>query len=172
MRTLLAILIVSSAVAAHGGGPPDRVVIHLLDPRGAIAGERTMPIEWNGGKADLIATRRLNVAEAKKLRIILRKELADDDNVPFCGHSPAYAVSITPEGRPTSTVTLCGTCGTWAKKGELRALHGKAAIEYLDLLLPLPDVFRPVEGKTPATILPFFDGEKLPFHQLDIPNDG
>ena len=69
--------------------------MHLLDPRGAIAGAHTMPVEWSGRKADLIATRRLNAGEAKKLRTLLRKERADDDNVPFCGHSPAYAVAIT-----------------------------------------------------------------------------
>ncbi|WP_372725245.1 hypothetical protein [Novipirellula sp.] len=99
MRILIATLLAAFAVAAHAGGLPDRVVIHRLDPRGAIAGEQTMSIEWNGRKTDLIATRRLNVAEAKKLRMLLRKELADDDNVPFCGHSPAYAVSITPDAR-------------------------------------------------------------------------
>tara|TARA_R110002073_G_scaffold7747_9_gene43704 strand:- start:5392 stop:5682 length:291 start_codon:yes stop_codon:yes gene_type:complete len=57
MRILIATLLAAIAVAAHAGGPQDRVVIHLLDPRGAIAGEQTMPTEWNGGKTDLIATR-------------------------------------------------------------------------------------------------------------------
>ncbi|MCD0458831.1 hypothetical protein [Roseiconus lacunae] len=172
MRTVLVLLIVICISPAFAGGPSDRVVIHLLDPRGAIAGEQTVPIEWKGGKADLIATRRLNVAEAKKLRALLRKELADDDHVPFCGHSPAYAVSITPNGKPTTTVTLCGTCGTWAKRGDLRALHGKASLEYLDALLPIPDIFRPVAGKPVEILNPFYGGERLPFHQLGATNGG
>ncbi|QDU91591.1 hypothetical protein Pla175_50210 [Pirellulimonas nuda] len=170
MRNLLVTLIASFAVSAQAAGLPDRVVVHLLDPRGAIDGEQTIPTEWNGGKADLIGTRRLNVTEAKKLRILLRKELADDEDVPFCGHSPAYAVSITSRGKPTSTVTLCGTCGTWARNGDLRVLHGKASLEYLDTLLPLPEVFRPVAGKPAKILMPFHDGVKLPFQQIDNPD--
>ena len=112
MQTLLTFLFFTYSLSALAGGPSDRVVIHLLDPRGAIAGEQTMPIEWKDETADVIASRRLNVTEAKKLQTLLRKELVDDDNVPFCGHSPAYAVAITPSGRKTATVTLCGTCGT------------------------------------------------------------
>lgn len=170
MRILLAFLILTFAASVDAGGPPDRVVIHLLDPRGAIAGDQTMSTEWNNGKTDVIGTRLLNIAEARKLRSLLRKELANDDNIPFCGHSPAYAVAVTSADKTTITVTLCGTCGTWAKQGDLRALHGNASLEYLDTLLPLPDVFRPVAGKPKQVLKPFAGGKKIPFQQLDDPD--
>lgn len=60
MRTLSLLMILATIAAAGADEPRDRVVIHLLDPRGAIAGEQTMPIEWGNGKADVIATRLLS----------------------------------------------------------------------------------------------------------------
>lgn len=172
MRALSILLILASTVAAHADGVPDRVVIHLLDPRGAVAGEQTMPIEWGERRADVIATRLLNVTEATKLRALLRKDLADDKNFPLCGHSPAYAVAVTPDGKPTITVTLCATCGTWSKQGELRALHGKSSLEYLDTLLPLPDVFRHADGEPANTFTPTSDGKRTPFEHLKVQAGG
>ncbi|TWU19599.1 hypothetical protein [Allorhodopirellula heiligendammensis] len=167
MKLFLALLFAAMAAPLCHGAPPDRVVIHLLDPRGEFAGEETMPTQWQNREADVIGRRVLNIAEAKRLRALLRQELADDDNVPFCGHSPAYAVSITPPGKKTTTVTLCGTCGTWAKAGELRSLHGRAALEYLDQLLPLPDVFRPADGHLPEILAPFGERDSRSFADLD-----
>ncbi|WP_222436202.1 hypothetical protein [Rubripirellula reticaptiva] len=172
MRLLTLALLTTFASLAFAGGRSDRVTIHLLDPRGAIDGDHTMPTEWKGGKTDVLGSRVLNISEAKALRTLLTKELADDDNVPFCGHSPAYAVTILPDGGTATTVTLCGTCGTWAKRGELRALHGKAALKMLDDLLPLPDVFQTLDGK-PAKILdPFDDSPRVPFRFLAVPDGG
>lgn len=167
MRTVLMLLVLYPILPAYAEKSAERVVIHLLDPRGAISGEETMSIQWRGGTADVIATRLLNIAEAKKLRILLRKELADDTNVPFCGHRPAYAVATTPAGKTTTTVTLCGSCFTWAQGGNLRALHGKVSLQYLDSLLPLPEVFRTIDGDPAEMLNPFFDGEQIPFDQLD-----
>tara|TARA_R110002049_G_C9132712_1_gene559118 strand:- start:519 stop:1079 length:561 start_codon:yes stop_codon:yes gene_type:complete len=166
MRHIAALLIALVTPAAFAGGLPGHTVIHLLDPRVVTFTSDTMPIEWGNAKTDVIGMRTLNATEAAKLHKLLRDELADDDNTPFCGHSPAYAVTVTQEGKPPTTVTLCGTCGTWAKRGELRALHGKAALEYLDKLLPLPDVFRPVDGKPAKPLVPFDDTPKRPFAEL------
>ncbi|MCC9654365.1 hypothetical protein [Rhodopirellula halodulae] len=180
-------LIALLAVPASADPPRGRVVIHLLDPRGVIAGDHTMPTEWQNCRADVIGTRLLNRDETNRLRTLLRKELADDDNVPFCGHSPAYAVVVTVgedakkrDGggaektvvtAKTNTVTLCGTCGTWARGGELRALHGNESLNYLDQLLPLPEVFRPVAGKRAPHLSPFTSGEPAPFEDLPASSD-
>ncbi len=171
MRSFVALFTIA-IVASVGAGEPERVVIHLLDPRGAIEDETTMSTQWQKREADILGMRRLNVAEAAKLKKILRKELADDPNVPFCGHSPAYAVTIKRPGKPSSMVTLCGTCGTWARNGDVKALHGKVALEYLDELLPLPDVFRSVDDKPAKILQPFSEEKPRPFVQLDFtPND-
>ena len=150
----------------HADEPADRVVVHLLDPRGAISGETTFPTEWNDGKAELLGTRRLSTSEANILRELLRTELTENDNVPFCGHHPAYAVVTTPNRRSSSSVTLCGTCWTWAEGGERRVLGGKKAIEYLGTLLPLPSVFRGDDGE-PLSNSPFDDHDERPFHLMD-----
>jgi len=172
MRLQTLLLLIAFSASSFAGEPPDRVMIYLLDPRGAIDGTQTLPTELNGGKTDILGSRTLNVSEAKALRKLLAIELVDSDNVPFCGHRPAYAVAITPQGRATTTVTLCGTCGTWAKGGKLRALHGKLALEYLDVLLPLPDVFQTPDGKPTRILSPFDDSREIPFRLLAEPNDG
>ncbi len=107
MRTLFLLLVAVATSDIEAADPNDRVIIYLLDPR-IVATDRkeAMSIEWNDAKTDVIATRKLNLSEARRLRELLKKDLIDDDNVPFCGHSPAYAVSITRAGKPTNTVTL------------------------------------------------------------------
>ena len=148
---------------AAAGAPPDVVVVHLLDPRVVSVSDHTMPIEWQGLKTDVIAKRLLNASESRKLRDLLRKELSDDDKVPFCGHSPAYAITVKRDGKPPVVVTLCGTCHTWAKGGKLRVLKGNDSLAFLDSILPLPNVFRPRNGKVPAQALPSMEDNAKPF---------
>lgn len=166
MRKIASLMFVLTAATAFAGGVPDRIVIYLLDPRLVEVTDDSMPIEWKKIRTDVLGTRKLNATESTKLTKLLRKELVDDDNTPFCGHSPAYAVTILREGRSPATVTLCGTCRTWARNGELRVLHGDAALEYLDKLLPLPDIFRPVGGKAAPILDSFEPRRRRPFHEL------
>lgn len=172
MRTLIVVLATLASLPALAVDPPARVVVHLIDPRVVTFTDQTISTQWHDAKTDVIATRTLTVSEGRRLRKLLTDELAEDGNVPFCGHSPAYAVAVTPHGKATTTVTLCGTCGTWAKNGDLRALHGKSSLQYLEALIPLPDVFRSVGGTPPRILDPFDDRKKLPFYLLDNSGGG
>ncbi|WP_236621430.1 hypothetical protein, partial [Rhodopirellula sallentina] len=124
----------SSVTSLHADEPAQRVAVYLLDPRGAISGTNTLPTEWKGGAADILGTRYLSASEAHRLNKLLRIELTNDDNVPFCGHRPAYAVVTSTKGQSPNSVTLCGGCWTWAQKGKLRVLGGKRTLEYLNSL--------------------------------------
>ena len=68
------------------------VTVRLLDPRVVANTAQTMSIEWNDVKTDIIATRTLTRSERDTLLKLAEVELTDDDNVPFCGHYPAYAI--------------------------------------------------------------------------------
>ena len=122
----------------------DRIEVRLIDPRIVTHTTDTIGIGYSNAKTDVIALRRLTQSESSKLRPLLKAELSSSRDVPFCGHSPAYAITITTAKGKASTVTLCGLCGTWARDGDLRVLKGKLALEYLRELLPLPDVFSSV----------------------------
>ncbi|MGB7324088.1 MAG: hypothetical protein WBD31_04405 [Rubripirellula sp.] len=168
IRLLLIVIFASIGGIAFAGDADTRCIIHLIDPRGVAASEQTIPTGYGKARADILGTRTLSTSESRQLLSLLKTELVDDANVPFCGHSPAYAVQVSRSGMPTRTVTLCGFCGTWARDGELRALHGKKSLQYLEVLLPLPDVFRGVAKLSDLPgVSPFGGTPTTPFYKLD-----
>lgn len=147
------------------------ITIRLLDPRIVTNTSNTMNLQLTDDEnTDIIASRTLTKSEKRKLLEMLDRELTDDEDVPFCGHSPAYAVLYHDKsGKLRSAQTLCGLCKTWAGKGNLRAIKGKEALTYLEKLLPLPDYFSdPATAKKKVT-----DSTKknIPFYDLDLEND-
>ena len=136
------------------------VTLRLLDPRVVTDTGHTITIAWGNKKADVIGKRILTASESQKLLALTKAELTDNDNVPFCGHYPAYAITIEKPG----TKTICGLCMTWAEKNELRALGGKRLLEYLESLLPLPDYFANLEK--PQDVIVFAENKTTPFYKL------
>lgn len=159
-------LLASATKRCAAGEPSRHVIVHMLDPRPGTRTDHTLVTKDGKAAADIIATRILSASEAKTLYDLLKVELADDDNIPFCGHYPAYAVQVARENAKPATVTLCGVCGTWERDGELKALHGKKSLELLEKLLPLPDVFS-FDDKKPSEVLSaFHDSPQVPFYRL------
>ena len=143
------------------------ITVRLLDPRVVANTAQTMSIEWNDLKTDIIATRTLTRSERDILLKLAEAELTDDDNVPFCGHYPAYAIlHRRKDGSVAKTQTVCGLCMTWASAGELRAIKGKQTLEYLQKLLPLPDYFSDL--KTIKDLdMPFAQNKRVPYFELE-----
>lgn len=146
LSTCFIILILCRAAFAD-----ERIVIYLLDPRVVTNTTQTFPIGWENRKTDIIASRSLSETESLELRSLLEDELGSNTNVPFCGHWPAYGVTILQNNKPISSVTLCGLCMTWAKGGSLMVLEGNKAIDFLMKKLPVPDAF--AEVKIPPELL-------------------
>lgn len=157
----IAVLLAILATARGAAFADERVVtLRLLDPRVVTNTDDTFTIAWGGKKTDVIAKRILTASEAQKLTAIAKQELTDNENVPFCGHYPAYAITVEREG----TKTVCGLCMTWAEKNKLRVLGGKKLLDYLESLLPLPDYFANLDS--PQDVIIFGEHDKTPFYNL------
>lgn len=164
MRYLSLVLVCVLLTDLYGNDPTEKVVIHLIDPRIVALTDNTIRTESGSGKTDIIATRTLTQSEAHKLLQLLKVELVEDKNIPYCGHHPTYAVQLVNNGAITKSVTLCGLCGTWAWKGEMRVLHGKSSLAYLEELLPLPDVFLSIKKLPDLNQL----NDHSPINELDV----
>ncbi|TWT33712.1 hypothetical protein KOR34_35450 [Posidoniimonas corsicana] len=160
MRAVFAVLFIQLASSLASGAEP-RYVVQMLDPRVVAVTEDTLPIEWGNKKTDVIATRKLLDSEAKLLLNLLKEELTTSTDVPFCGHHPAYAVQEIVDGKVTNTATLCGLCHTWARGGKLRVIKGDKSLNYLNSLLPLPDVFKGIKLRDMV-----FDEHPQPFYEM------
>lgn len=138
LRLLVLFVLLVSVVKAES----IRYRVYAIDPRGVHFTEKIMPTFFDGKQADVIGSRDLTISESGKLAILLKKELSPSKDVPFCGHSPGYLIEIIKGENKGGMVTLCGFCSTWAGRSGLFVLDGKESLNYLDALLPLPEVFR------------------------------
>ena len=143
MFRMMFLTIVTMASTAISQEPEGEVVtIRLLDPRIVTNTPDKMGIEWGDEKTDVIASRTLTKTQTQELKKRTYLGLSADDNVPYCGHYPAYAiVHRQRSGKIVKTETICGLCKTWASDGKLRVLKGKEVLDYLEKILPLPAYF-------------------------------
>lgn len=163
-KTMLRIgVLLALLICATNSGLADEpiVTLRLLDPRVVTNTDDTFFIAWGRHKTDVIAKRILTASEAKKLHELAEQELTDNENVPFCGHYPAYAITIENRG----TKTVCGLCMTWAEKNRLRVLDGKKLLAFMETLLPLPDYFANLEQ--PQDVIVFAKNKEVPFYKLE-----
>lgn len=166
LRIILTIAItLATSVELFAQGDDLSVTVRLLDPRVVANTSATMSIEWGDEKTDIIASRTLTRSERDALVKLVNTELTDDDNVPFCGHYPAYGILYRrKDGSIAKTQTVCGLCMTWASDSKLRAIKGKQALEYLQKLLPLPDYF--ADPKTAKDVVIFAENKQVPYFDL------
>jgi hypothetical protein len=160
LRILVLFILLVAAVKAES----IRYRIYAIDPRGVRFTEKFLPTFFDGKQADVIGSRDLTISESEKLAGLLKKELSQSKDVPFCGHSPGYLVEILKGENKGGMVTLCGFCSTWAGRSGLFVLDGKESLNYLDTLLPLPEVFRSLKDGGGLykmdTKTPFYELEK------------
>lgn len=150
-----------------GDQPTERTVVYLIDPRIVTLTKHTIKTHYGDDKTDIIASRTLSKSEARDLWVLLNEELEDNANVPFCGHSPAYAIELYRGDKLVSSTSVCGLCMTWARKGEFKRLKGKKSLGMLEKLISLPDVFA---NKSLSDLSDLKKKPVLPFYELDSVN--
>ncbi len=120
--------------------------IVMVDPRLITKTKDTFPVGWEGKQSDVMGSVYLSHEESAKLKELLATALTTSDNVPFCGHAPAYVIVQMADGRQTGFVSVCTLCKTWSdSKGDLRVLDDSQLMPYLTKALPLPSAFSKVE---------------------------
>lgn len=123
--------------------------IVMVDPRLMTKTNDTFPVGWEGRRSDVMGSVYLSHEESLKLDGILTTALTSSDDVPFCGHSPAYVIVQMDGGQQKGFVSVCALCKTWSdSKGILHVLDDSQLIPYLTKSLPLPSAFSKVE-RTP-----------------------
>lgn len=159
------LLVVGCAVSvARSEEPSERTAVYLIDPRIVTLTRSTLKTHYGDDKTDIIASRTLTKSEARALWVLLDEELSDDTDVPFCGHSPAYAIQLFRGDKLVSSTSVCGLCMTWARKGEFKKLKGKKSLAALEKLIALPDVF---VNKSLSDLSDLKQKPRLPFYELD-----
>jgi hypothetical protein len=153
-------ILFASALVAE----PVRYRIYTIDPRGVHFTEHHLPTFFEDKRADVIGSRNLTNTESEMLAGFLKEELSKSTDVPFCGHSPGYLVEVTQGSNRGGMVTLCGLCGTWSGRSGVFALSGGKSLTYLDELLPLPEVFKSLNGGEL-----FIMDKSKPFYEVQKP---
>ncbi|MFN0129860.1 MAG: hypothetical protein ACKV19_24610, partial [Verrucomicrobiales bacterium] len=122
-----------------------RSLRHRVSPRLAFLFFRHWtPMEKK--RSDVMGSVYLSHAESLKLKAILSTALTSSDNVPFCGHAPAYVIVQMDGGKSVSFVSVCGLCKTWCgATGDLRVLDDAQLMPFLTKALPLPSAFSKVQ---------------------------
>jgi len=158
---------VSSGVAGEKELPKSAYYkIVMVDPRGRATTKDTHPIGFEKQKADVMGSLSLSREESAKLKRILNSALTSSDNVPFCGHAPAYVIVQMDAGKAVSFVSVCGLCKTWCgPNGDLRVLDDGELMPFLTKALPLPPAFSKVKALPDLMDM----DQKTPF--LDLPSN-
>jgi hypothetical protein len=118
----------------------------MVDPRLIARTNDTYSVGYEKKRSDVMGSVYLSHGESWKLKAILSTALTDSDNVPFCGHAPAYVIVQMDRGKTVSFVSLCSLCKTWCgAKGDLRVLDDSQLMPFLTKVLPLPSAFSKVQ---------------------------
>ena len=139
----------SSAVAGEKDALPKNAGyrIVMVDPRLVTKTNDTQPVGYERKRSDVMGSVYLSYEEWVKLKGMLSTALTSSDNVPLCGHSPAYVIVETNRGKARSGYfSVCGLCKTWCgPAGELRVLDDAQLMPFLTKVLPLPAAFSKVK---------------------------
>jgi hypothetical protein len=120
--------------------------IVMVDPRLITKTNDTYAVGYEKKRSDVMGSVYLSHAESLKLKAILSTALTSSDNVPFCGHAPAYVIVQMDGGKSVSFVSVCGLCKTWCgATGDLRVLDDAQLMPFLTKALPLPSAFSKVQ---------------------------
>jgi hypothetical protein len=120
--------------------------IVMVDPRVITKTNDTYSVGYEKKRSDVMGSVSLSHAESVKLKTILVTALISSDNVPFCGHSPAYVIVQMDSGKAVSFVSVCGLCKTWCGvTGDLWVLDDAQLMPFLTKVLPLPSAFSKVQ---------------------------
>lgn len=165
-RMMLVTILTVASTAYSQETDGEIVTVRLIDPRIVANTPDRMGIEWGKEQTDIIASRTLTKTQTQELKKRTDLGLSSDDDVPYCGHYPAYAIVYRQRsGNRVRTETICGLCQTWASDGKLRVLKGKEVLNYLEEILPLPAYF-----SDPATVkdrVLFAKNKMVPHYELE-----
>lgn len=119
----------------------------MVDPRCLKLTDDHVPVGFNGQRADVMGSVNLSYEESAKLHEIIKRELTSSENVPDCGHSPAYVIFRLTKGMPPSYLSVCFLCSTWvsSQNGYLRVVADRELSGFLEKALPLPPAFANVK---------------------------
>jgi len=145
MVAVSAMAIGSMARAEEEEAAPEPAVTYrivMVDPRVIVKTAETQAVGWQEKRSDVMGSVHLSREESAKLGGILAEALTSSENVPFCGHSPAYVIVRLNDGKPAGWVSVCFLCKTWCDgKGDLRVLDDSRLMPFLTGVLPLPPAF-------------------------------
>lgn len=119
----------------------------MVDPRCVKLTDNHIPVGYGELRADVMGSVNLSYEESAKLHKIMNGELTSSENVPFCGHSPAYVIFRLTKGGLPSYVSVCFLCSTWvsSRNSNLRVVADRELSGFLEKALPLPPAFANVK---------------------------